>query len=155
MNGHELIFSGPMTQLEMDQWIQNMENHMMNNAIAGKDRVQHALQYFAKGAATWWRMYQTINGWQRVTTWEEFKLTLLKSRLVSQKLKPYENDMNNPSACQLCGEIGHNHKEHKDEFPNCEGSHPIEECPTRHITCFLCEGTTHYPAQCHIYPMVP
>ena len=37
---------------------------------------------------------------------------------------------------------------------NCEGSHLVEECPTRQITCFLCEGTTHYPAQCHIYPMV-
>ena len=62
--------------------------------------------------------------------------------------------MKKPCACKLCGEIGHNHKEHKDECPHCEESHPDEECPTRQITCFLCEGTTHYPAQCHIYPMV-
>ena len=94
------------------------------------------------------------NGWQRVTTWEEFKLTLLRSRLVSPNLKPYGNDMKKPCACKLCGAIGHNHKEHKDECPNCEESHLAEECPTRQITCFLCEGTTHYPAQCHIYPMV-
>ena len=33
-------------------------------------------------------------------------------------------------------------------------NHPAEECPTRQVTCFLCEGTTHYPAQCHIYPKV-
>ena len=33
---------------------------------------------FERGAATWWRMYQTINGWQGVTTLKEFKLTLLK-----------------------------------------------------------------------------
>ena len=99
-------------------------------------------------------MYQTINGWQGVTTWEEFKLTLLRSRLVFQKMKPYESDMTKSCACKLCGEIGHNHKVHKDECPNCEGSHPAEECPTRQITCFLCEETTHYPAQCHIYPMV-
>ena len=95
-----------------------------------------------------------INGWQGVTTWKEFKLTLLKSQFVSQKLKPYGKDMKKPCACKICGEIGHNPKEHKDECPNCEGSHPVEECPTRQITCFLCEGTTHYPAQCHIYPMV-
>ena len=37
MNGYELIFSGPMTQLETSRWIQNMEDHMENNPIAGKD----------------------------------------------------------------------------------------------------------------------
>ena len=85
---------------------------------------------------------------------EGIKLTLLKSQLVSQEMKPHGNDMKKLCACKLCGEIGHNHKEHKDECPNCEGIHPVEECPTTQITCFLCEGTTHYPAQCHIYPMV-
>ena len=33
-------------------------------------------------------------------------------------------------------------------------SHPEEECPTRQVTCFMCEGTTHYPARCRIYPMI-
>ena len=101
---------------------------------------EHALQCFERCAATWWRMYQTINGWQGVTTWKEFKLTLLKSQFVSQKLKPYGKDMKKTCACKLCGEIGHNHKEHKDECPNCEGSHPAEECPTRQITCFCVKG---------------
>ena len=85
-----VVFSGPMSQLETDQWIQNMEDHMKNNPIAGKDMTQHALRCFVRVDATWWRMYQTINGWQGVTVWEEFKLTLLKSRLVSQKLKPWK-----------------------------------------------------------------
>ena len=107
-----------MSQLETDQWIQNMEDHMNNNPIVRKDITQHALQCFERGAATWWRMYQTINGWQGVTVWEEFKLTLLKSRLVSQKLKPYGNDMEKPCAYKLCGEIGHNDKEHQDEYPH-------------------------------------
>ena len=118
MNGDEFVFSGPMSQLETDRWIQNMEDHMKNSTITGKDMTQHALQCFERGAATWWRMYQTINGWQGVTTWKEFKLTLPKSRLVSQKLKPYGNDMKKPCACKLCGEIGHNHKENKDEYPH-------------------------------------
>ena len=85
MNGDELVFSGPMSQLETDRWIQNMEDHMKNNTIDRKDMAQHALWCFERGATAWWMMYQTINGWQEVTTWEEFKLTLLKSRLVSQK----------------------------------------------------------------------
>ena len=104
------MFPGPISQLETDRWIQNMEDHMKNNPIARKDMTQHAPQCFERGAATWWRMYQTINGWQGITTWEEFKLTLLKSRLVSPSLKPYGNDMKKACACKLYGEIGHNHK---------------------------------------------
>ena len=58
MNGDELILSGPMSQLETDRWIQNMEDHMKNNPIAAKDMAQHALQCFERGAATWWKMYK-------------------------------------------------------------------------------------------------
>ena len=54
-----------------------MEGHMKNDTIAGKDMTQHALQCFERGAATWWRMYQTINGWQEVTTWKEFKFIVI------------------------------------------------------------------------------
>ena len=106
MNGDELTFLAPISQLETDRWIHNMEDHMENNTIAEKDMAQNALHCFERGAATWWRMYQTINGWQGVTTWKEFKLTLPKSRLVSQKLKPYGKDMKKPCACKICGEIG-------------------------------------------------
>ena len=53
MNGDELIFSRQMSQLEMDRWTQNMEDHMENNPIAGKDMTQHALECFERGATTW------------------------------------------------------------------------------------------------------
>ena len=53
MNGDELIFSGPMTQMETDRWIQKMEDHMENNPIAGNDMTKHALQCFEIDAATW------------------------------------------------------------------------------------------------------
>ena len=46
--GDELIFSGAMTQLETEQWIQNMEDHMKENSVGRKDKVQYALQYFEK-----------------------------------------------------------------------------------------------------------
>ena len=78
-------------------------------------------------------------------------MTLLRSRLIQ---KPCDRKMKKPCACKICGEIGHTHEEHKDGCPHCEGNHPAEECPTRQVTCFLCEGTTHYPAQCQIYPKV-
>ena len=113
-----LYFPGLLSQLEMDRWILNMEDHMKNNPVVEKDMTQHALQCFVRVAATWWRMYQTINGCQRVTTWEEFKLTLQRSRFVSQKLRPYGKDMKKPCAYKLYGEIGHNHKENKDEYPH-------------------------------------
>jgi len=147
----ELKFSGSMTQLETEQWIQNMEDHMKNNNIVVKDMVQYALQYFEKSAATWWKMHHAIQGFNRAESWEEFKKTLLRSRLIQ---KHCDNPMKKPCACKICGEIGHTHAEHKDGCPHCEENHPAEECPTRQVTCFLCEGTTHYPAQCHIYPVV-
>ena len=52
MNGDALTFPGPISQLETDRWIQNMEGHIKNNTIAGKDMAQHALQCFERGAAT-------------------------------------------------------------------------------------------------------
>src|ERR1041385_6215383 len=105
--GDELIFSGVMTRLETEQWIQNMEDYMKDNSVGRNDVVQYALQYFAKGAATWWRMYQAINGWQGGITWEEFKLTLLRSPLVTRTRKASINDLKKPCACKTCGEIGH------------------------------------------------
>lgn len=53
-------------------------------------------------------------------------------------------------ACKICGEIGHTYKEHQDGCPYCESSHLGEECPTTQVTCFMCEGTNHNPAQCRL-----
>ena len=107
---------------------------MKENGVGRKNKVQYALQYFAKGAATWWRMYQAINGCQGAITWEEFTMTLLRSRLVTRPRKPNGSNLKKPCACKICGEIGHTHKEHQDECPYCEESHPTEECPTRRVT---------------------
>ena len=96
-------------------------------------------------------MHQAIQGWNGARTWEEFKKTMTRSRLIR---KHHDTPRNKPCACKICGEIGHTQEEHKDGCPHCEEKHPAEECPTSQVTCFLCEGTTHYPTQCHIYPMV-
>ena len=136
---------------------------MENNPIAGKDMAQHALQCFERGAATWWRMYQTMKGWQGVTTWKEFKLTLPKSRLVSQKLRPYGNDMKKPCAYKLCGEQGHISQDCLNgdlvEFPTEEVEYDPQEIEAligmersrkrsrldsrknlSHITCYRCKS---------------
>ncbi|KAE8787718.1 hypothetical protein D1007_38324 [Hordeum vulgare] len=146
-----LVVSGPMTQLEAEIWIQNMENHFGSNLISRKYEVEHALQYFTQSAAIWWKMHHAIQGFSGAETWDEFKKTLLRSRLIR---KCYDNPKEKTCACKICGEIGHTQEEHKDVCTHCEEDHPAEECPCSQVTCFLCEGTTHYPAQCHIYPKV-
>jgi hypothetical protein len=89
-------------------------------------------------------------------------LQLLESQ--SQMLQMMSHGMTNynnkedgasiPRACKLCGDLGHSRGEHRDQCPNCDGSHPAKECHTYQISCFLCEGVNHVPAQCHLYPIV-
>ncbi|KAE8766244.1 hypothetical protein D1007_62686 [Hordeum vulgare] len=146
-----LVVSEPMTQLEAEIWIQNMENHFGSNLISRKYEVEHALQYFTQSAAIWWKMHHAIQGFSGAETWDEFKKTLLRSRLIQ---KCYDNPKEKTCACKTCGEIGHTQEEHKNGCTHCEENHPGEEGPSSEVTCFLCEGTTHYPAQCHIYPKV-
>ena len=92
-NEDGLVFSGPMTWPEAELWIQNMENHLENNLVARKYEVQYALQYFTESAATWWKMHQAIQGCNGAKTWEEFKKTLLRSRLIQ---KHCDNQMKKP-----------------------------------------------------------
>jgi hypothetical protein len=54
-------------------------------------------------------------------------------------------------ACKRCGELGHPSKECHEQCPNCDTSHPIGECPMTQVTCFLCEGINHVPAECKFY----
>ncbi|KAE8803615.1 hypothetical protein D1007_20456 [Hordeum vulgare] len=140
-----------MTLLEADIWIQNMENHFGSNLISRKYEVEHTLLYFTQSAAIWWKMHHAIQGFSGAETWDEFKNTLLRSLLIQ---KCYDNPKEKTCACKIYGEIGHTQEEHKDGCTHCEENHPAEECPSSQVTCFLCEGTTHYPAQCHIYPKV-
>ncbi|KAE8799053.1 hypothetical protein D1007_25595 [Hordeum vulgare] len=140
-----------MTQLEAEIWIQNMENHFGNNLISRKYEVAHALHYFTQSAAIWWKMHHAIQGFSGAETWDEFKDTLLRSRLIQ---KSYDNPKEKTCSCNIYGEIGHTQEQHKDGCTPCEGNHSAEECPNSQVTCFLCEGTTHYPARCHIYPKV-
>ena len=79
-----LVVSGPMTQLEAEIWIQNMENHFGSNLISRKYEVEHALQYFTQSAAIWWKMHHAIQGFSGAETWDEFKNTLLRSRLIQK-----------------------------------------------------------------------
>ncbi|KAE8786397.1 hypothetical protein D1007_39747 [Hordeum vulgare] len=122
-----LVVFGPMTQLEAEIWIQNMENHFGSNLISRNYEVEHALQYFTQSAAIWWKMHHAIQGFSGAETWEEFKKTLLRSRLIR---KCYDNPKENTWACKICGEIGHTQEEHKDGCTHSEENHPAEECPT-------------------------
>ncbi|KAE8789007.1 hypothetical protein D1007_36868 [Hordeum vulgare] len=119
-----------MTQLEADIWIQNMENHFGSNLISRKYEVEHALQYFTQSAAIWWKMHHAIQGFSGAETWDKFKKTLLRSRLIR---KCYDNSKEKTCACKICGEIGHTQEEHKDGCTHCEENHPAEECPSSQV----------------------
>ncbi|KAE8814350.1 hypothetical protein D1007_08417 [Hordeum vulgare] len=116
-----------MTQLEAEIWIQNMENHFRSNLISRKYEVEHALQYFTQSAAIWWKMHHAIQGFSGAESWEEFKKTLLRSRLIQ---KGYDNPKKKTCACKICGEIGHTQEEHTDGCTHCEENHPAKECPS-------------------------
>uniref|UniRef100_A0A0A9CLM4 CCHC-type domain-containing protein n=1 Tax=Arundo donax TaxID=35708 RepID=A0A0A9CLM4_ARUDO len=69
-------------------------------------------------------------------------------------------------ACRRCGEKGHYSnknlsrcgKKHSHKIDvicsSCDTNHPLGKCPMGKITCFLCEGKDHVPAQCHLSPML-
>ncbi|KAE8781897.1 hypothetical protein D1007_44633 [Hordeum vulgare] len=122
-----LVVSAPMTQLEAEIWIQNMENHFGSNLISRKYEVEHALQYFTQSAAIWWKMHHAMQGFSGAETWDKFKDTVLRSRLIQ---KCYDNPKEKTCACKICGEIGHTQEDHKDGCTHCEENHPAEECPS-------------------------
>jgi hypothetical protein len=57
-------------------------------------------------------------------------------------------------ACKKCGEIGHTSKDCHGEYPHCDTSYPTGDYPMSQVTCFLCEGTNHIPAECKFYSTV-
>ena len=73
MNEDGLVFSGPMTHLEVAQWVQNMEDHMKEYRIEGEYMVPYTIRWITQGATTWREIHQAIQGWNGARTWEEFK----------------------------------------------------------------------------------
>jgi hypothetical protein len=57
-------------------------------------------------------------------------------------------------ACKVCGEIRHTSKDYHEQCPHCDTSHPIGDYPMTQVTCFLCKGINHVPAECKFYPTV-
>ena len=77
-----------------------------------------------------------------------------QSQLMHDMNHVVKDNNNPPSACKICGDMGHTYKEHQDQCPNCDVHHPDSQCPTSLVNCFLCEGIDHVPAQCPLYPIV-
>jgi hypothetical protein len=57
-------------------------------------------------------------------------------------------------ACCRCGEEGHQASQSTRNYPYCEDNHPPRECPSSNITCYMCESTTHVPADCAMNHLV-
>src|SRR3954464_4779904 len=147
--GVGLAFFVAMTRLKVEQWIHHMEEHMEHNKVRIEDMVHYAVKYLVEEAATWWRMHQAIDESQRKITWKEFTRIFLASRLVTPTKRTIT--LKRPRACIICGETRHSYEGHQDGCPYCEEIHWGEECPIAQVTCFLCEGDDHYPAQCRFF----
>ena len=116
---------------------------MEHTKVGSEEMVHSAVKHFVEEASTWWRMHQAINESKREITWKEFTNILLGSCLVT----PIQRTVNRkrPRACKICGEEGHSYEGHQGGCPYCEEIHWGEECPTAQVTCFMCEGSDHYP----------
>jgi hypothetical protein len=60
----------------------------------------------------------------------------------------------NMKACSHCGEEGHQASQCTGNCPNYDIKHPTGECPSSDMTCFLCESSTHGPANCSMNHLV-
>lgn len=57
-------------------------------------------------------------------------------------------------VCQRYGEEGHYSNECTTACPNCDEDHLPGNCPTAKVTCFLCEGSDHYPKECSMNQVI-
>ena len=76
---------------------------MKEHGIEGEYMVPYTLRRITQGAAKWREVHQAIQGWNGAKTWEEFKTTLLRSRLTR---KPYDSKMmKKPCACKFAEKL--------------------------------------------------
>uniref|UniRef100_A0ACD5TJX0 Uncharacterized protein n=1 Tax=Avena sativa TaxID=4498 RepID=A0ACD5TJX0_AVESA len=150
----KLNFTKRKSHADTKKWMHQIEERSKDANIEANRMVHYATQFLKEEATIWWKMQHAINDHQGMISCEEFKEFLLQSRLVTRIPKTQEVEVPKQSACTIYGEVGHTSKEHRDQCPYFEGSHPSEECPTSEVTCFLCKGTNHNPSKCHLYPIV-
>ncbi|KAE8811840.1 hypothetical protein D1007_11254 [Hordeum vulgare] len=154
-----------MTQLEAETWIQNMENHFGSNLISRKYEVEHALQYFTQSVAIWWKMHHAIQGFSGAESWEEFKKTLLRSRLI-RKCYDYPKEKTcacKISQCHIYPKVQQVVKQQKDAVKETLKKKILEEPVmneniedpdgqglTRFFSnaCYSCEEEGHYSQDC-------
>ncbi|KAJ1267816.1 hypothetical protein BS78_07G087200 [Paspalum vaginatum] len=93
---------------------------------------------------------------------EEKVICILCNRVGHCHLWCCRNNVSENQACHRCGEKGHYTNKGLDgkytksnlSCSSCDVSHPLGKCPMGKITCFLCEGEDHVPAQCHLSPVL-
>ena len=60
MKEYGVVFPRSMTQPEVAQWIQNMEDRMKEHRIEGEYMVPYTLRRITQGAITWREIHQAI-----------------------------------------------------------------------------------------------
>jgi hypothetical protein len=100
-------------------------------------------------------MHQVLDDRSQMIQMIPQMLAVANNNLPRNKLgskEPRDNAEITLQACKNCGEIGHLSKECREQCPYCDMNHPVGECPMSQVTCFLCDGINHVPAECNLYP---
>src|SRR4051794_33252952 len=72
-NTNSPMFSKTEEPLDVDDWLQSMENNLEVAGVEPADKVLFATHYLSGPARAWWTSTRALNGGQ-IMTWNDFKL---------------------------------------------------------------------------------
>jgi hypothetical protein len=140
--------NNPQLEIAMQQLV---EVHTGMMRVLTQDMVNHSSEDIPPG------MQQVLDDHSRIVQMMS-QIVASTNNTLSQNdhggKEPRDDTEMTLRACKVYGEIGHTSKDCHEQCPYCDTSHPIGECPMTQVTCFLCEGISHVPAECKLYPMV-
>src|SRR4051812_36047533 len=79
-NTNPPIFTKSEEPLDVEDWLQTMENNLEVAGVEANEKVLFATHYLAGYARAWWNNVRTMTGGQMMT-WEEFKVKFSRTHV--------------------------------------------------------------------------